>query len=303
MYRYQKMEKIGEGVYGVVYKARDKALNEVVALKRIRLEAEDEGIPATAIREIALLKRLSNKHVVQLYDVIHAEKQLTLVFEYMECDLKHFLDSQSGPLPIETVQTLCFQLLEGINYCHTRGILHRDLKPQNLLVSKVNSATNTHVLKLADFGLARSFGIPVRSFTPDVVTMWYRAPDILLGSNNYGPDVDAWSMGAIFAEISSLVPLFPGQSETDQLNRIFELLGTPDESSWPNIEALPNYNKFQPFGDHQGRDLALVLENLNGPGLSLVYSLLHCNPQSRISIPEALEHEFFYDAQRVESLI
>lgn len=298
MERYHLIEKIGEGTYGVVHKARDRVLNEIVALKRIRLEAEDEGIPSTAIREISLLKQLNHQFVIRLFDVIHSEKKLTLVFEYMEQDLKHFLDHQDGPLPLEIVQSLCLQLLKGVHYCHQRGILHRDLKPQNLLI---NSDDNT--LKLADFGLARSFGIPVRSFTPEVVTLWYRAPDILLGSNKYGAGVDTWSIGAIFAEISSGSPLFPGQSERDQLNKIFDILGTPTEESWPAMVDLPNYGKYAPFDEFAPKDLSLVLENLDPAGLELIYSLLHHDPNRRISTFDALEHEFFDDIRQKESLI
>lgn len=294
MDRYQRIEKIGEGTYGVVYKARDRALNEIVALKKIRLEAENEGIPSTAIREIALLKQLANNHVIRLFDVIHTDKQLTLVFEYMDEDLKHFLDNQDGPLPLNTVQSLTYQLLLGINYCHVHGVLHRDLKPQNLLINSQN------VLKLADFGLARSFGIHVRSFTPEVVTLWYRAPDVLLGSNKYGPGLDTWSIGAIFAEIATLVPLFPGQSEEDQLAKIFETLGSPTEETFPQLASLPHYNKFAPFAEYYGKDLSECLTTLDAAGLDLIYALLAYDPKRRLTTEEALNHEFFENLDRTQ---
>merc|ERR1712196_574645 len=162
------MGKIGEGTYGVVYKATDKATGEIIALKKIRLESEDEGIPSTAIREISLLKELRHPNIVRLYDVVHTEKKLTLIFEYLDQDLKKYLDVCDGGIELTIVKSFLFQLLTGVAYCHHHRVLHRDLKPQNLLINREGE------LKLADFGLARAFGIPVRSYTHEVVTLWYR---------------------------------------------------------------------------------------------------------------------------------
>jgi cyclin-dependent kinase len=159
MERYQKLEKIGEGTYGIVYKAKDRLNDTIVALKRIRLEAEDEGIPSTAIREISLLKELRHPNIVRLYDVVHTERKLTLVFEYLDQDLKKYLDVCESGLNPTVVMSFLFQLLTGVAYCHHHRVLHRDLKPQNLLLNREGD------LKLADFGLARAFGIPVRSYT------------------------------------------------------------------------------------------------------------------------------------------
>ena len=167
MERYQKLEKIGEGTYGVVYKAKDRISETIIALKRIRLEAEDEGIPSTAIREISLLKELRHPNIVRLYDVVHTERKLTLVFEYLDQDLKKYLDVCDGGLDATIVKSFLYQLLTGVAYCHHHRVLHRDLKPQNLLINREGE------LKLADFGLARAFGIPVRSYTHEVVTLWY----------------------------------------------------------------------------------------------------------------------------------
>jgi len=177
MERYQKLEKIGEGTYGVVYKAKDRASGEIIALKKIRLEEEDEGIPSTAIREIALLKELQHCNIVRLYDVVHTEKKLTLVFEYLDQDLKQYLDQCERGLPPKVMQSFMFQLIRGVGFCHQHRVLHRDLKPQNLLINREGE------LKLADFGLARAFGIPVQKYTHEVVTLWYRSPDVLLGSS------------------------------------------------------------------------------------------------------------------------
>lgn len=200
--KYEKIEVIGEGTYGIVYKARDTDTGEIYALKKIRLESEDEGIPSTAIREIALLKELQHPNIVRLVNVLHTDRKLTLVFEYLDQDLKKLLDNCGAPLDQAQIKKYLYQLLNGIEKCHRHKVLHRDLKPQNLLINREG------LLKLADFGLARAFGIPVKNFTHEVVTLWYRAPDILLGSKNYTTSVDIWSVGCIFAEIVNRTPLF-----------------------------------------------------------------------------------------------
>ena len=162
MERYQKIEKVGEGTYGVVYKARDRMTGEVVALKRIRLDQADEGIPGTAIREIALLKELKHPNIVRLFDVEHTDRKLTLVFEFLDLDLKKYLDASERGVELPELKSLLRQLLKGIAHCHNCRVLHRDLKPQNLLINHDGQ------LKLADFGLARAYGIPVRAFTHEV---------------------------------------------------------------------------------------------------------------------------------------
>lgn len=192
---FEKVEKIGEGTYGIVYKAKHKVTGEIVALKRIRLDGDSEGVPSTALREISLLKELRHPNVVQLREVVHIEKILYLVFEYLYKDLKRFIEDVEGEISMKLVKSYLRQLLQGLEYCHTNRILHRDLKPQNLLIDRWG------YIKLADFGLARSFGLPTRSFTHEVVTLWYRAPEILLGSKFYTASVDVWSLGCIFGEM------------------------------------------------------------------------------------------------------
>ncbi|CAI0440392.1 unnamed protein product, partial [Linum tenue] len=247
---YEKVEKIGEGTYGVVYKARDRITNETIALKKIRLEQEDEGVPSTAIREISLLKEMQHGNIIcglfgyRLQDVVHSEKRLYLVFEYLDLDLKKHMDSSpefAKDPSIVKVQTFLYQILRGIAYCHSHRVLHRDLKPQNLLIDR-----RTNALKLADFGLARAFGIPVRTFTHEVVTLWYRAPEILLGSRHYSTPVDVWSVGCIFAEMVNQRPLFPGDSEIDELFKIFRITGTPNEETWPGVTSLPDFKSTFP---------------------------------------------------------
>lgn len=288
MDKFQKLEKVGEGTYGVVYKAKDKKTGELLALKKIRLEAEDEGIPSTAIREISLLKQLQHPNIVRLYDVIHTDKKLTLVFEFLDQDLKKYLDA-CGETGLEdtTIKSFLYQLLRGIAYCHEHRVLHRDLKPQNLLINMGGE------LKLADFGLARAFGIPVRNYTHEVVTLWYRAPDVLMGSRKYSTSVDIWSVGCIFAEMVNGRPLFPGSSEADQLLKIFKILGTPSPNSWATMAELPEYKDNFPL--YPGVSLKKVVRRLDPVGLNLLAKMLEYDPMSRISADAALQHPYFKD--------
>lgn len=288
MENYAKLEKVGEGTYGVVYKARDITTNQIVALKKIRLEAEDEGVPSTAIREISLLKELKDDNVVRLLDIVHADQKLYLVFEFLDMDLKRYMEfgNQHGcPITPETVKKFTYQLTSGLSYCHSHRILHRDLKPQNLLIDK-----NLN-LKLADFGLARAFGVPLRAYTHEVVTLWYRSPEVLLGSRHYSTALDMWSVGCIFAEMALQgVPLFPGDSEIDQIFKIFRILGTPDEDIWPGVRSLPDYKPT--FPRWSPSDLVEVVHPLDKEGIDLLKKTLTYDSAGRISAKRALLHPY-----------
>lgn len=183
-----------------------------------------------------------------------------------------------------------FQLLRGTAFCHSHGVLHRDLKPQNLLVDRVGT------LKLADFGLARAFTVPIRQYTHEVVTLWYRAPEILLGARQYAPPVDIWSIGAIFAEMVNRRALWPGDSEIDELFRIFRTLGTPDEKSWPGVSAMPDYKAT--FPRWPKTKLARVVPSLDEVGLDLLQQMLHYDPAKRISAKAAMNHPWFNDLDK-----
>ncbi|ETV96053.1 CMGC/CDK/CDC2 protein kinase [Aphanomyces invadans] len=285
MDNYRKVSKIGEGTYGVVYKAVDLNTNRTVALKKIRLESEDEGVPSTAMREIALLKGLAHPNVVHLYNVVHQADKLYLVFEFLDHDLKHFMDLHGTTLVPFVLKRYVQQMLLGIAYCHSNRVLHRDLKPQNLLLDLQGN------LKLADFGLARAFGIPMRNYTHEVVTLWYRAPEILLGGSHYSTAIDIWSVGCIFAEMFNRKPLFPGDSEIDELFRIFRVLGTPDDHMWPGVSSLPDFKtsfpKWQPQPWHD------VVPSLDACGVDLLMRMLVYEPRQRISAKQALSHPWF----------
>ncbi|KAK0529625.1 Cyclin-dependent kinase catalytic subunit [Tilletia horrida] len=288
---YQRLENIGEGTYGVVFKARDLTPGNngrIVALKKIRFENEEEGVPSTAIREISLLKETRDDNIVRLFDVIHQDSKLYLVFEFLDLDLKKYMEkvgSNPDGMSPDIVRKFSWQLIRGIFYCHSHRILHRDLKPQNLLIDKEGN------LKVADFGLARAFGIPLRTYTHEVVTLWYRAPEVLLGSRHYSTAIDMWSVGCIFAEMAARSPLFPGDSEIDEIFRIFRTLGTPTNENWPGVQNLPDYKTT--FPRWTGVPLRRAVPQLDEDGLDLLKDMLVYDPAGRISAKRSLQHPYF----------
>ncbi|KFH44204.1 Negative regulator of the PHO system-like protein [Hapsidospora chrysogenum ATCC 11550] len=285
---FQQLEKLGEGTYATVFKGRNRQTGELVALKEIHLDSE-EGTPSTAIREISLMKELKHENIVALHDVIHTENKLMLVFEFMDGDLKRYMDTQGerGALKPATIKSFMYQLLKGIDFCHQNRVLHRDLKPQNLLIN------SKAVLKLGDFGLARAFGIPVNTFSNEVVTLWYRAPDVLLGSRTYNTSIDIWSAGCIMAEMYTGRPLFPGTTNEDQITRIFRVMGTPTERNWPGITQLPEYKPT--FHMYATQDLRTILPAIDPTGIDLLQRMLQLRPELRISAHDALQHPWFSD--------
>ncbi|KAI0799225.1 PHO system negative regulator [Xylaria sp. FL0933] len=285
---FQQLEKLGEGTYATVFKGRNRQTGELVALKEIHLDSE-EGTPSTAIREISLMKELKHENIVALHDVIHTENKLMLVFEFMDGDLKKYMDThgERGALKPMTIKSFMYQLLKGIDFCHQNRVLHRDLKPQNLLINGKGA------LKLGDFGLARAFGIPVNTFSNEVVTLWYRAPDVLLGSRTYNTSIDIWSAGCIMAEMYTGRPLFPGTTNEDQIIRIFRIMGTPTERTWPGITNFPEYKPT--FQLYATQDLRVILPQIDHLGIDLLSRMLVLRPENRISAHEALQHPWFSD--------
>ncbi|AAS54249.2 AGL242Cp [Eremothecium gossypii ATCC 10895] len=292
--QFKQLERLGNGTYATVYKGLNKTTGLYVALKEVKLDSE-EGTPSTAIREISLMKELKHENIVRLYDVIHTENKLTLVFEFMDNDLKKFMDSRLDRemprgLELSLVKYFQWQLLQGVAFCHENRILHRDLKPQNLLIN------NKGQLKLGDFGLARAFGIPVNTFSSEVVTLWYRAPDVLMGSRTYCTSIDIWSCGCILAEMIMGKALFPGTNDDEQLKLIFETMGTPTEQTWVGVSQLPKYNPQIPL--YPNKDIKQLLqattkEQISDVLVNLIQGLLQLNPSMRLSAQQALSHPLF----------
>lgn len=290
---YKKIEKVGEGTYGVVYKGEHKPTGTVVALKKIRLQADDEGVPSTAIREISMLKELKHCNIVGLLDVVNENNILYLVFEFLTMDLKKYIDTiKDKQMDAQLLKSYTYQILLAIKYCHSHRVLHRDLKPHNLLIDKKG------IIKVADFGLARAFGVPVRAYTHEVVTLWYRAPEILLGQLRYSCPVDIWSVGCIFGEMANKRPLFHGDSEIDQLFRIFRTKGTPNELTWPGVTQLPDYKPT--FPSWPISSLKSACPRLDAQGLDLLEAMLEYEPAKRISAKKAVNHSYFDDLDKTQ---
>ncbi|XP_058787066.1 cyclin-dependent kinase G-2-like isoform X2 [Vicia villosa] len=242
---FERLNKIDEGTYGVVYRAKDKKTGEIVALKKVKMEKEKEGFPLTSLREINILLSFHHPFIVDVKEVVVGSSldSIFMVMEYMEHDLKGLMEAMKQPFSQSEVKCLMLQLLEGVKYLHDNWVLHRDLKTSNLLLN------NRGESKICDFGLARQYGSPLKPYTSLVVTLWYRAPELLLGTKQYSTAIDMWSLGCIMAELLSKEPLFNGRTEFDQLNKIFRILGTPNETIWPGFSKLPlvkaNYVKHQ----------------------------------------------------------
>eukprot|EP00250_Pteridium_aquilinum_P005148 c15286_g1_i1 orf=106-1026(-) len=302
MDNYDKLEKVGEGTYGKVYRARERRTGRMVALKKTRLELEEEGVPSTTLREISLLQTLSQSiYIVKLLCVEQICKKgksaLYLVFEYMDTDLKKYIELHGRnhgqarvPLPTKLIKSLMYQLCKGVAHCHCHGVMHRDLKPQNLLLDKERG-----LLKIADFGLGRAFTLPLKSYTHEIVTLWYRAPEVLLGATHYSTPVDIWSVGCIFAELSRRQPLFPGDSELQQLLHIFKLLGTPNEDVWPGVNKLRDWHDYPQW---KAAEIYMAVPNLDEYGVDLLSSMLQYDPARRISAKAAMQHPFFDDLDK-----
>lgn len=287
---FRCLNKINEGTYGVVYRALDLKQRNIVAMKRLKLEKEKDGFPITSLREIKLLMMTRHPNVVTIKEVVvgASPDKVYMVMEYVEHDLKTLMDSMKEAFTIGEVKTLMIQLLRGVQHLHDNWVIHRDLKTSNLLLS------HSGILKIADFGLAREYGSPLKPYTPIVVTLWYRCPELLLGAKIYSTAVDMWSVGCIFGEFLLGKPVFSAKTEIDQLKCIFKTLGTPNDDIWPGVSELPAMNKNvfskQPFNQLKKRfEKCLFSEK----GFNLMNGLLTYCPEKRMAADTALNHNFF----------
>jgi len=291
-YEITEPKLLGEGTYGKVYKAFSKERQHVVAIKRIKLNPEeDEGVPSTSLREVAVLKELNSDYVVKLFEVFCSPSKLTLVFELMENDLKVYMKSLGRQMEPRDIKYLTWQLMKGLEVCHARRVIHRDIKPQNLLIDSQLR------MKLADFGLARAFIVPMPKYTHEVVTVWYRAPEILLGSSLYSLGVDMWAVGCVFAEMATGQPLFAGDSEIDTIFKVFQKLGTPTEAMWPGLGELPFFKPSFPKWPAKGwENIRNTKAQVDSEGIDLLEQLMAYDPKNRMSARKSLQHQYLKDA-------
>ncbi|XP_074296668.1 putative serine/threonine-protein kinase At1g54610 [Silene latifolia] len=285
---FEKLDKIGQGTYSSVYRARDLDQRKIVALKKVRFDNLDPESVRFMAREIHILRRLDHPNVIKLEGLVTSRMScsLYLVFEYMEHDLAGLASHPAVKFTESQVKCYMQQLLGGLDHCHSRGILHRDIKGSNLLID------NDGKLKIADFGLASVYD-PHGSqpLTSRVVTLWYRPPELLLGAANYGAAVDLWSTGCILAELYAGMPIMPGRTEVEQLHKIFKLCGSPSEEYWRKSK-LPHATVFKPQQPY-ARRVAETFKDFPAPALSLLEVLLSVDPADRGTALSALKSEFF----------
>ncbi|KAJ2936281.1 hypothetical protein H1R20_g813, partial [Candolleomyces eurysporus] len=297
---YDVTTKLGEGTFGEVHKAIHKKNGQHVALKRILMHHEKEGMPVTALREIKILKALKHPSIVNILDMFVARStekdplSVYMVFPYMDHDLAGLLENERVSFSPSQIKLYMKQLLEGTEYMHRNHILHRDMKAANLLIS------NKGILQIADFGLARSYDMDVtkgtsnKRYTNCVVTRWYRPPELLLGARQYGGEVDIWGIGCVLGEMFTRKPILPGTSDLDQLEKIWYLCGTPTQHTWPNFDHLPGCEGVKRFNTY-ARRVKPAYEHSVGPEMAdLLDKLLICNPKERITASQALEHAYFW---------
>ncbi|KAG5534039.1 hypothetical protein RHGRI_022253 [Rhododendron griersonianum] len=320
--QYDLIGKIGEGTYGLVFLAKIKSnRSKSIAIKKFKQSKDGDGVSPTAIREIMLLREINHENVVKLVNVHinHVDMSLYLAFDYAEHDLyeiiRHHRDKVNQAINPYTVKALLWQLLNGLNYLHSNWIIHRDLKPSNILV--MGEGEEQGVVKIADFGLARIYQAPLKPLSENgvVVTIWYRAPELLLGAKHYTSAVDMWAVGCIFAELLTLKPLFQGQEvkatpnpfQLDQLDKIFRVLGHPTQEKWPTLVNLPHWHSdLQHIQGHKYDSTGLysvVHLSPKSPAYDLLSKMLEYDPRKRITAAQALEHDALVPSQPGEKVV
>ncbi|EPS28783.1 hypothetical protein PDE_03729 [Penicillium oxalicum 114-2] len=297
---FERLNHIEEGSYGWVSRAKDITTGEIVALKKLKIENSPDGFPVTGLREIQTLLEARHQNVVYLREVVMGNKMddVFLVMDFLEHDLKTLLDDMREPFLPSEIKTLLLQVVGGLEFLHSQWIMHRDLKTSNLLLN------NRGEIKIADFGMARYYGDPPPKLTQLVVTLWYRAPELLLGADKYGTEIDMWSIGCIFGELLIKEPLLQGKNEVDQVSKIFALTGPPNQQIWPGFRSLPNAKSLRlpPTPATSTRDPPLLPRSrfpyLTNAGLDLLSSLLALNPAVRPTAQQCLAHSYFREDPR-----
>mmetsp|Transcript_25383 Transcript_25383/g.37958 ORF Transcript_25383/g.37958 Transcript_25383/m.37958 type:complete len:411 (+) Transcript_25383:34-1266(+) len=298
---YERLARLDEGTYGIVWKAKDVATNEIVALKQIKFDhalTKQGGFPIAALREIGVLLALSHECIVTVREMVVGDDfdKVFMVMEYMEMDLKEAMNvNKKDAFPQAELKNMLYQILSATEHIHAKWILHRDMKTSNILVHRSGK------IALCDFGLARKYQLPLKAMTLPVITLWYRPVELLFGDNVYGPAVDMWSIGCIFGELLKKEAILQGQGELDQVDLIFKLIGAPNDTSWPEFKSLPNSNLLRwkskakpklkdtfPVNSFSGSQTYLDVN-----GFDLLRGLLALNPKDRLTAEEALNHKYF----------
>jgi CTD kinase subunit alpha len=280
---------VGSGTYGKVFKGLNVYTRDLVALKKIRMEGERDGFPVTAVREIKLLQSLKHTNIVNLQEVMVEKNDCFMVFEYLSHDLTGLLNHPTFKLDAAQKKHLAKQLFEGLDYLHKRGVLHRDIKAANILVSSEG------ILKLADFGLARFYAKRHQlDYTNRVITIWYRSPELLMGETQYGPAVDVWSAACVMVEIFTKHAIFPGDGgEISQLDKIYAVMGTPNKTQWPGLTDMAWWELIRPAHRKPSVFAEKYKERLPLEAFNLLEAMLQFDPAKRPSAAEVLEHPYF----------
>lgn len=284
---YSKLAKVGEGTYASVFLARNTKTGEKVAIKKIKVVNSGDGMDISAIREVKVLRELRHPNVIRLVDCFSSGSttlSLNLVLEYLDTDLERLIKDKSIVFAPADIKSWMAMLCRGLEYCHCHFFLHRDLKPNNLLISPKGE------LKIADFGMARELGDPGVRMTSLVITSWYRPMELFFGAKHYSTAIDMWSVGCIMGELLLRVPLFAGQTDIQQITMMCQLLGTPTEKDWPGHKLLPTY---MPLEQCPGNPLNRIFPAAGPDAVDLLQKLLQFDPTKRASAAEALHHSYF----------
>lgn len=279
--------KIGEGSYGVVFKCRNKETSQMVAIKKFVESEDDPLIKKIAMREIRMLKQLKHPNLVNLLEVFKRKKRLHLVFEYVDHTVLNELDRNPQGVPEALTKTIIWQTLQAVNFCHQHNCIHRDVKPENILITKSGK------VKLCDFGFARLLTGPDDDYTDYVATRWYRSPELLVGDTQYGPPVDIWAIGCVFYELITGQPLWPGRSDVDQLYLIRKTLGDLlprhmqvfSTNSFFNGMTIPTPDRMEPLGQK--------VPHISAQAMSFLKGCFAMDPSQRLTCEGLLDHPYF----------
>ncbi|XP_065785463.1 cyclin-dependent kinase-like 4 [Muntiacus reevesi] len=286
MEKYEKLAKIGEGSYGVVFKCRNKISGQVVAIKKFVESEDDPVVKKIALREIRMLKQLKHPNLVNLIEVFRRKRKMHLVFEYCDHTLLNELERNPNGVADGVIKSVLWQTLQALNFCHKHNCIHRDVKPENILITKQG------IIKICDFGFARIL-IPGDAYTDYVATRWYRAPELLVGDTQYGSSVDIWATGCVFAELLTGQPLWPGKSDVDQLYLIIRTLG----KLIPRHQSIFKSNQFfHGISIPEPEDMETLEEKFSDVypvALNFMKECLKMNPDDRLTCAQLLESPYF----------